>query len=181
MPVVIETAADVELVGRAAAGDADAFEELLRDRMPAIYRFCVGVLSNEADAADVTQDALVAAWRELPRLRDPGSFDPWLRRIAFNTCRMLMRHRRSLREIRLHESTALGRSGPDPGSLVGVALAFDSLPLDKRAILTLHHLEGRSLDEIAGILDVPVGTVKSRLHAARQALAAAMRTQEPRT
>lgn len=71
---------DVALVDRAAAGDAEAFEELIR--LAPVYRLCVGLLANQADAADATQEALVAAWRQLPRLRDPESFDPWLRRIA---------------------------------------------------------------------------------------------------
>ena len=164
---------DVSLVDRAAAGDADAFEALIRPRLTPIYRLCLGLLANQADAADATQEALVAAWRQLPRLRDPASFDPWLRRIAFNACRMSLRHRRAVREVpvdpRLTAEQHVGAPAHAP-----LAEAFAALPLEQRAILVLHHLDGTPLAEIATLLDIPVGTVKSRLHTARRALATAV-------
>jgi RNA polymerase sigma-70 factor, ECF subfamily len=164
---------DVALVGRAAAGEADAFAALIRPRLTPTYRLCLGLLANQADAADATQEALVAAWRQLPRLRDPASFDPWLRRIAYNACRMALRRRRTLREVPVSPTLAAGL--PD-GSSPEAALesAFASLPLEQRAILVLHHLDGTPLSEIATTLDVPIGTVKSRLFTARRALASAV-------
>jgi RNA polymerase sigma-70 factor (ECF subfamily) len=167
-----EVGVDVALVDRAAAGDADAFESLIRPRLTPIYRLCLGLLANQADAADATQEALVAAWRQLPRLRDPASFDPWLRRIAYNACRMALRRRRTLREVHVDPTVAAGmhRSTVEPE----LVEAFAALPIEQRAILVLHHLEGTPLSEIATTLDVPVGTVKSRLFAARQALATAV-------
>lgn len=162
---------DVALVDRAAAGDADAFEELIRPRLTPIYRLCVGMLANQADAADATQEALVAAWRQLPRLRDPESFDAWLRRIAYNACQMALRHRRSLREVPVEVAAASAADVGLPRPSTPLAEAFAALPIEQRAILVLHHLEGTPLEEIAVVLDVPVGTVKSRLFTARRALA----------
>src|SRR5262245_52560579 len=93
------TSADDALVRRARAGDAAAFEILVGSRIDRCYRLAWSILGNDADAADATQDALVSAWRQLPRLRDPGSFDGWLNRIVANTSLMARRHRVRLREV----------------------------------------------------------------------------------
>ena len=93
------TSADEALVRRARRGDAAAFEVLVDTRIDRCYRIAWSILSNDADAADATQDALVAAWRQLPRLRDPAAFDGWLNRIVANAALMARRHRVRLREV----------------------------------------------------------------------------------
>ena len=93
------TSADDALVRRARSGDAAAFEALVDTRIDRCYRLAWSILSNDADAADATQDALVAAWRQLPRLRDPAAFDGWLNRIVANAALMARRHRVRLREV----------------------------------------------------------------------------------
>ncbi len=163
------------LVERAQAGDRDAFEMLVRQKVDAVYRTAYAILGSEADAQDATQETFIAAWRSLPRLREPDKFPAWLGRITTNACRMSLRHRRSVREIPMGpDDHASGASYAPPDGSVAEAQAFDRaferLPVEQRALLVAHHLEGRSLADIAQELEVPVGTVKSRLHTARAAL-----------
>jgi RNA polymerase sigma-70 factor, ECF subfamily len=160
---------DGELVERARAGDADAFDQLARARIDAVYRTAIGILGNSADARDATQEALVSAWRSLRSLRDADHFDAWLRAITVNAARMVARRRR-VREIPM--TADLEQADLDPGA-VGAAdfdAAFDRLPVDQRALLLAHHLDGESVADLAVRLGIPEGTVKSRLHSARQAL-----------
>ena len=93
------TAADLgtSLVRLAQRGDADAFDALSRARIEPAYRLAFGILRSEEDARDAIQEAFVAAWRQLPALRDPARFDAWLGRIVVNACQMALRHRRVVR------------------------------------------------------------------------------------
>ena len=179
----IETARDRSLVDRARHGDLDAFEEIVHARIDAIYRLSFAIVGDDADARDATQETFVAAWRRIRSLRDPDRFDAWLQRIAVNAARMTLRARgrRRVREIPSGDVGALAvvadRGAVEPSErsdaeLLGVAL--DRLPVDQRTILVLHHLEGRGVAELAEILEIPVGTVKSRLYTARRALEAAL-------
>jgi RNA polymerase sigma-70 factor (ECF subfamily) len=163
------------LVERARAGDADAFNRLVRERIEAVYRTTLAIMGNPADARDATQEAFIAAWRALPSLRDTDRFDAWLGRISINACRMALRRRKGVRELHLDTSVDLP-AGSRPlaveGQLSASAFdrAFDRLAVDQRALLVAHHLEGRDIAEIARSLEIPEGTVKSRLHTARAAL-----------
>jgi RNA polymerase sigma-70 factor (ECF subfamily) len=166
------------MIDRARNGDRDAFELIVRARKDAVYRLCFAILGDEADAGDAAQEAFVAAWRQLRALREPERFDAWLQRVVVNAARQAIRanRRRRTREIPASTVVALEeRTAPSPrddAAVLNAALA--TLPVDQRSMLVLHHLEGRSLAELAEILDIPVGTAKSRLFAARTALAAAM-------
>jgi RNA polymerase sigma-70 factor (ECF subfamily) len=180
-----------ELVRRAALGDAGAFDRLLATRLDRCYRLAYSILAHEADAADATQEAIVSAWRQLPRLRDQRSFDSWLNRIVANAARMSRRHRVRLREIRVEptsdgEGASSGPEHPDPAAgrqIEAIALAdeigraFDRLREQDRVVLVLHHVEERPLAEIARTLGIPTGTVKWRLHRARTALERAMEAE----
>jgi RNA polymerase sigma-70 factor (ECF subfamily) len=160
------------LVRLAQRGDAAAFDRLAAERIDGAYRLAAAILRSEADARDAVQDAFVAAWRQVPGLRDPARFDAWLDRIVVNACRMALRHRRV---VRLHEievadlGAYTGRSGfgilADASAarvtdtvadeVVGadvVRRAIERLDADKRAILVLHHVEGRPVTEIAAVL-----------------------------
>jgi RNA polymerase sigma-70 factor (ECF subfamily) len=147
--------------------------------MDAVYRLTSAILGNEADARDAAQETFVAAWRELGRLREPEKFEAWLQRVAVNAARQThrARSRRRVREIPSSTVAALANRAAgaprDDAAVLDAALA--TLPVDQRAILVLHHLEGRPIAELASILDIPEGTAKSRLFSARQALAAAIR------
>jgi RNA polymerase sigma-70 factor (ECF subfamily) len=163
------------LVERARDGDRDAFEALVRARVDSVYRTAFTILGNAADAQDATQETFISAWRALPRLKDPERFEAWLGRIVSNACRMALRHRRTVRELPMHASVperVVNIDGSQP-AIVEADLfdrAFELLPVDQRALLVAHHLDGRSLDELATELGIPIGTVKSRLFTARAAL-----------
>jgi RNA polymerase sigma-70 factor (ECF subfamily) len=162
----------------------DAFAAIVSSRMNAVYRLALAIAGNEADAADIAQDVFIAAWRQLPKLRDVSNFDAWLHRIVVNTARMASRsrRRRRVREIP-HGDLAADRSTAvaiPPSDGRRLRDAMDHLNADQRALLALHHLEGRPITEIAAILEIPSGTVKSRLFAARRSLAAALAVGEPR-
>jgi RNA polymerase sigma-70 factor, ECF subfamily len=185
------TSADDALVRRARTGDAAAFGVLVDSRIDRCYRLAWSILANDADAADATQDALVAAWRQLPRLRDPAVFDSWLNRIVANAALMARRHRVRLREVSVRPAYP-GDPTPDPeppqdpqartamDEFVdndAIGRAFDRLRPHDRMILVLHHVEERPVAEIARSLGIPVGTAKWRLHAARRALEKAMEAE----
>jgi RNA polymerase sigma-70 factor (ECF subfamily) len=173
--------ADADLVRRAAAGDAVAFERLVIARADRAFRTARAILGDESDARDATQEAFLSAWRELPRLRDLDSFDAWLRRILVNACHAQFRGRRRLHEISLDETLDRGDPGPQPSDQVSeadvLARAFARLDADKRSILVLHHLDHEPLASIASALGIPVGTAKSRLSDARAALQRALATE----
>jgi RNA polymerase sigma-70 factor (ECF subfamily) len=152
--------------------------------MDSVYRLTVAIVGDEADARDAAQETFVAAWRQLPHLRDPERFDAWLQRVAVNAARQTLRARgrRRVREIPTSSvATIADRSvsiTPDRSDAAILDAALDRLTVEQRAILVLHHLEGQSVTEIAAILAVPIGTAKSRLFTARRALAAAIADHE---
>jgi RNA polymerase sigma-70 factor (ECF subfamily) len=162
------------LIERARTGDAAAFEALIAPRLDTLFRTAWAIVGNEADARDATQDACISAWKHLPRLRDSDRLDAWLGRVLVNSCRMLLRRQRRVREIAIPD--AFEPEGPtaDRADAIDevelVARAFDRLDPDARALLVLHHLRHEPVARIAASLGIPVGTVKWRLHAARKAL-----------
>ncbi len=165
------------LVERAQGGDEAAFTVLVSQRQGQLCRLAWSILRNEADALDAAQETCIAAWRELPRLRDPARFDAWLTRSLVNRCRDMLRRRRrmAVREIRM--TTQVQGSGASTGGVGdafadadAIRAAFEHLNADERTYLALHYAEDRSVAEIAAIVGAPEGTVKWRLSRARQAL-----------
>ncbi len=169
-------ALDVDLVERAATGDVAAFEALVEARLSRAFRTASAILGNEADAADVVQEAFVAAWRQLPALRNGAKFDAWLNKVIVNRCRDLLRRRRRSREVAIDD-------GPEPrgadttasvGESAAINAAFEHLSADQRHLLVMHHVNRVSVVDLARQLGVPEGTAKWRLHAARGALERAL-------
>jgi RNA polymerase sigma-70 factor, ECF subfamily len=187
----LATSADDALIRRACRGDAAAFGVLIDTRIDRCYRLAWSILSNDADAADATQDALVAAWRQLPRLRDSAAFDGWLNRIVANAALMARRHRVRLREVSVgpaYPGDETPQPEPPQDPLARTAMddvvdndaigrAFDRLRPKDRMILVLHHVEERPVAEIARSLGIPTGTAKWRLHVARGALERALEAE----
>lgn len=185
------TVTELDLVGRARHGDLDAFTALAGARLAAMTRTASAILGDETEAHDAVQEALISIWRELPTLREPERFDAWAGRILVNACRHALKRRVRVRvrEIQLQPegpdgtSIGLGSGSALPASAGRVdslaaddALnrAFERLEADQRALLVMHHLEDRSLAEIAAVLGIPEGTAKSRLFSARRALQKAL-------
>lgn len=164
--------ADLDLVRRGQRGEHGAFDELVERHGPELYRLAVAVI-GVSGAADVTQEALLRAWRELPTLRDPDRFGPWARRILVNHCRDLARRdRRGVRFVPLDAAEADGSATvtPDPAPAIDrrsdLAASIATLSVDHRSILALHYVLDLPIREVAATLGIPDGTAKSRLSAA---------------
>lgn len=174
---------DPDCIRRAQHGDVAAFAELIEGRVERMVRTAAAILGSDADANDVVQDALLAAWRQLPSLRELSRFDAWLTSILLNACRRALRVRgtRRIREIPSDALESLAAAGDLAAGVVrrrALERAFDRLTADERSILVLHHLDGLPVAEIAASLGIAVGTAKSRLFTARRALATALAREE---
>jgi RNA polymerase sigma factor (sigma-70 family) len=165
------------LVEQARRGDAEAFDTLARmvgDRCLAI---AVRILRDIDLAEDAVQAALIAAWTDLPALRDPSRFEPWLHRILTNECYAEAKRRRRWSEgLRILPAPAT--HGPDEYLTADdrdlLERALRRLTVEQRAVLVYHHYLGLSISEVAARTGLPVGTAKSRLHHATRALRASI-------
>jgi RNA polymerase sigma-70 factor (ECF subfamily) len=162
--------------------DREEFEAAVRPMMASLLRTATAILGDESDARDALQDALINAWRHRASLRDPTRHEAWLARILLNECRMALRQR--VRRRRRHDTLGLGATPeavPDVGDFTrrladrdAVERAFEGLGADSREVLVLYYLNDRSIADIATVLSVPEGTVKSRLFTARRSIAAVL-------
>ncbi len=164
----------------AAAAMRREFEERLAECGPLAYRVARGVLRNDADAEDVAQEALLRAYRRFERLRDRGRFRGWLVRIAFRLAldRARSSKRREVRETLWSQAAPLPSTEDLAATSEFQALleaAMEELPEKQRLVLLLAAMQGHSLEEVAEMLGLPVGTVKSRLFFARKQLAEKLR------
>jgi RNA polymerase sigma-70 factor, ECF subfamily len=156
------------------------FEQRLAECGPLAYRVAYSVLRNAADAEDAAQESLLRAYRRFDRLRDRQTFRGWLVRIAFRIA--LDRARSSKRREQRETLWANHRLPPTTEDLAASSefqahfdRALDALPDKLRLVLLLCAMEGHTLEEVASMLGVPVGTVKSRLFLARKKLAEKLR------
>lgn len=163
---------------RGASGvDEPEWEALLRENAPLAYRVARGVLRNDADAEDVAQDALLRAYRRLGRLRERSKFRSWLVRITFRLAldRLRSLKRRQHREAQWVLENVRGNSGASSEFQRHLDAALEELPKKQRLVLLLAAMEGYTLEEISTLLDIPLGTVKSRLFFAKKELAEKLR------
>jgi RNA polymerase sigma-70 factor (ECF subfamily) len=157
------------LVERASRGDHEAYSALVRaaaSRLDATARL---ILRDPDLARDAVQEGLIRAWRDLPSLRDPDRFDAWLYKLTVHACFDQARRRRR-RVIEVEMTPVNSPQVPDPGSAIADRALVDAVlrRLDEhgRAIVVLHYFVGLPLTDVAVVLRLPVGTVKSRLHRA---------------
>jgi RNA polymerase sigma-70 factor, ECF subfamily len=166
-----------DLVERAMAGDHDAFSELARVTIGRLYAAARLILRDPQRAEDATQEALVAAWRDLSSLRDPEKFEAWLHRLLVRSCYREARRgrRRWAMEMEIRPSEGIA---PDPAVELAdrdeIARGFERLDQDQRTVLVLHYYLGLTLDEAAAALGIPPGTVRSRLHRANRTMREAL-------
>jgi len=173
-----------ELVREAAQADARReFEKCLAECGPLAYRVARGVLRNTADAEDVAQEALIRAYKSFDRLRDRNRFRGWLVRISFRLAldRLRSAKRREQRDTLWSQPENL----PPPATAEDVAAssqfqahldrALEELPEKLRLVLLLSAMDGYTIEEIAAMVGVPIGTVKSRIFIARKKLAEKLR------
>ena len=164
------------LVRRASAGDQDAFEGLVRslgDRLLATAR---KILRDPDAAEDAVQQAVISAWRMLPRLRDPARFDGWLYKILVSACYQEARRARRF-SGRVQHIAAEPAAEDDAEQWLereAIEQAFRTLSPAHRAVVVLHHFADLPLTEVACIVGVSPGTARSRLHYALRMLRAAL-------
>ena len=168
---------DSDLVERAQHGDKGAYALLageIADRFLAVAR---RILRDRDLAEDATQQALLAIWQNLPQLRDPGRFEAWSYRLLVHACYAEGRKERrwmpNLRLLPVEEAVATD----DLSAVIDreqLERGFRRLSIDHRAVVVLYHYLDQPLDEIARILEIPVGTAHSRLHHAMRGLRAAL-------
>ena len=180
---------DRDLLSRAQAGDADAFEALVARHRDDVFALALRITRSEADAAEITQDTFLSAYQHLPQFRGDAAFGSWVYRIAANNALMRLRRQRVKQAA---ESELRGPEFNERGSLVeppnpnfvraadeemldaelGAAIqrATDQLPESYRQVFLLRDVDGLSYDEIAAVTGESVAAIKSRLHRARLAL-----------
>jgi RNA polymerase sigma-70 factor (ECF subfamily) len=168
---------DRDLVERARRGDREAFAVLVHQVSDSLYSVAYRILRDTGSAEDALQNALVLAWRRLPKLRDVDRFEAWIHRILVHACYDEAQRTRSWR---VHV-TALPIDGPgraDDSSTIAdrdeLERAFRRLTVEQRAVFVLHHYLGLPLVEVAEVLGVPAGTARSRLHYATAGLRTAL-------
>lgn len=159
------------LVLRARGGDEAALATLYRIWSPRLLRHAGRLTDDAHGAADVAQEAWLAIARMLPRLDDPAAFIPWAYRIVSNKAADATRGRRRDRRLTREVAAAPREPGPSEDQDVeAIRGAIRRLAPEPRALLSMRHVDGLSVAQIGTALAIPVGTVKSRLHAARAEL-----------
>jgi RNA polymerase sigma-70 factor (ECF subfamily) len=182
---------DQQLVERAQRGDKHAFELLVAKYQRRLGRLISRFVRNAAEAEDVTQDAFIKAYRALPAFRGDSAFYTWLYRIGINTAKnhLVSQGRRvptsstfDAEESEDFEDASLLHEVSTPENelmskqvVAVVNSSLQELPDDLRTALTLREIEGLSYEEIASVMDCPIGTVRSRIFRAREAIASNLR------
>jgi RNA polymerase sigma-70 factor, ECF subfamily len=172
-----------KLAESAAGGDQKAFEQLVLQYQKPVYNLALRMAGNADDAFDLAQEAFLRAWRALPQFKFESSFSTWLYRLTSNVCIDFLRQKKRSKVVSFSfvneddETEEYDRPDPAPGPEARaiasaereeVARALDSLEPEYREALTLCAIHGMSYIEIAEVLDVPAGTVKSRISRARE-------------
>ncbi|MEO8537672.1 MAG: RNA polymerase sigma factor RpoE [Betaproteobacteria bacterium] len=182
---------DHELVLRAQRGDKRAFELLVAKYQRKLGRLLSRLVRDPAEVEDVTQEAFIKAYRALPNFRGDSAFYTWLYRIAINTAKnyLVAMGRRAPTSTgfdheeaeNFEDAEQLRDSATPEAELIGkqiaatVNRAMEKLPEDLRTAITLREIEGLSYEEIAGAMNCPIGTVRSRIFRARESIAADLR------
>ena len=180
-----ERAIDQELVVRVQQGDKKAFDLLVLKYQLRLSKLVSRFLRNQSDVPDVVQEAFIKAYRALPNFRGESAFYTWLYRIAINTAKnhLVSQSRKSpVNSIDVQDAEDYGASewlkefaSPEREALATelesiIYLAIEDLPSDLREAITLREIEGLSYEEIASVMDCPIGTVRSRIFRAREAI-----------
>ncbi len=185
---------DQQLIRLTLGGDVSAFGQLVSRYQDRLYNSMVQILRSESDAEDVVQDAFVLAFTKLDSFKGNSRLYTWLYRIAYNVAINMMRRRRNAVSLDTRADQSefpLPDSGPSPEdrldrqeSIDQLRIAMNKLSVEHRSILVLREMDGLEYESISEILDLPIGTVRSRLHRARnqlkEHLEALMQQEKPR-
>jgi RNA polymerase sigma-70 factor (ECF subfamily) len=171
----VQIASDEVLARRAADGDESAFEELVVRYQDRLYTLALRITLSDADAYDCVQEGLVSAWRGLHNFRFDARFSTWIHRIVVRKAYDVLERRARTAEP-VDEVPAVSVDSPADARL-DLLSALASLEPEFRVVAVACDVVGLSMDEAAAVLDLPAGTVKSRLHRARARLAQALQTE----
>lgn len=176
---------DRELVARARMGERAAFDQLVERYQRRLLRLVLRLLRDPAEAEDVVQETFLKAYRALPRFRGDAAFYTWLYRIAVNGARNAILRRRQRSGPQPIAPSQVPAPPPEIGTpesmllskqvMQAIDAALEALPLDLRTAIVLREVEGLSYEEIAQIMECPLGTVRSRIFRAREAIARRLR------
>jgi len=176
---------DRELVERARAGEREAFDLLVARYQRRLLRLVLRLLRDQAEAEDVVQETFLKAYRALPRFRGDAAFYTWLYRIALNGARNAILRRRQRGASHGVAPSQLPAPAPEIGTpesmllskqvMLAIDAAMEALPLELRTAIALREIEGLSYEEIGQIMECPLGTVRSRIFRAREAIARRLR------
>jgi RNA polymerase sigma-70 factor (ECF subfamily) len=171
---------DGSLVATAIAGGAEAFGTLVERYDRAVYHLCLRTMHDPEEARDCTQEAFFKAFRSLRTFKPGAKFSTWIFTIAYHACcdRLGRRKRFSDGEMPDKADPGLGPSqlAEQNDEARALRAAVEALPEKYRTVITLYHLQGRRYEEIATVLDVPIGTVKTHLFRAKELLRKALTT-----
>jgi RNA polymerase sigma-70 factor (ECF subfamily) len=168
---------DIDLVRRSMRGDEQAFTEIVNSITDRFLGVAHRILRDTALAEDAVQQALLSAWRDLPDLRDPAKFEGWAYRLLIRACYMEARKRKRWHPTTIVRSIVEPTAPDSIGGIIErdrLERGFDRLSVDHRAVLILTYYLDLSSEQVGEALDIPVGTVYSRLHRAHQALRGAL-------
>jgi RNA polymerase sigma-70 factor (ECF subfamily) len=181
-PVTCERQVQPDLIQRASKGDHEAFSALAADAFDRLYRTARLILRSDEMAADAVQEALVAAWLHIRAVREPENFDGWLYRLVVRACYREYRRQKRRSVIEVRAAPLVNWDQSDPTNPIAnrdqIERAFVRLSPDQRAVLVVHYYLGMTESQAATALDVPIGTVKSRLNRAMRALRAAIEADQ---
>jgi RNA polymerase sigma-70 factor (ECF subfamily) len=170
----LEVDDDATLVAATLAGRSEAFGTLIERYERAVYNLCLRTLRDAEEAKDASQEAFLKAFRAMRTFRPDAKFSTWIFSIAYHACCDRLNRRKRYSDSELPE-----RADPGPGpdavlerrdEAAELRAAIDALPEKYRAVVTLYHLQGHQYEEIARVLDLPMGTVKTHLFRAKEQL-----------
>jgi len=166
-----------DLVIHAMGGDHEAFTRLAGASIGRLFAIARLILRETEPAEDAVQEALVAAWRDLSGLRDPDRFDAWLHRLLVRACYREARRSRRITRVEV-QVQQIDVGEPDQSRAIAdrdqLERGFRHLDPDQRALVVLHFYSRLPLTDVASVLGIPIGTVKSRLHRATQTMRAGL-------
>jgi len=177
--MVSEAISDAECVRKLQRGETEAFETLIRRHQKTIFNLVYRMLGDYDEAAEISQEAFLSAYRAIGNFRGEANFSTWLYRIALNhaTTRRKSMNTRQQRNLPIDNTEPVSDPHPGPAETMEkkeirerVQQALNSLEPDDATVILLRDLQDVPYEEVARVLEIPVGTVKSRLHRARQAL-----------
>ncbi len=165
-----------KLIKRARLGDPDAFTKLMKSHMQSMYKTAGAILFNDEDIADAISDTILACWENLKSLKDDRFFKTWMTRILVNKCNDMIRKKQYYLDEEIPETPYMDRGYENAEWKETLSCISEKY----RLAMVLYYIEGFNTGDISDILDIPEGTVRSRLARGREQLAEAYEHQDTR-